>query len=84
MASALDWFFGLSIRKSGGNALLLGVKAGIAHAWWQVKLCDPCKTCAISAGVLILGLGLMPNFLALALRLTGLVQFVALIALALA
>jgi len=25
-----------------------GVKAGMAHVWWQVKLCDPCIARVIS------------------------------------
>ena len=36
---------------NGGDALWLGVKAGMTRVWWQVKLCDPlynrCHTWAL-------------------------------------
>ena len=35
-------------RPKCGDALRLGLKAGMVHStWWQVKLCDPSLTCAI-------------------------------------
>jgi len=34
------WVGTISDRAKGGDALWLGVKAGMARVWWQVKLCE--------------------------------------------